>query len=79
MVVTIYDSAGIPVGVVDGPGSGPEVFTFEVEDAGSYLLEVKPFEKQSGDYTLELIRVEAIAKDADGRADQLFLPYSGDG
>ena len=77
VVVSLYDSAGIPTGVVDGPARGPEVFTFEVEDAGSYLLEVKPFEKQSGDYTLELIRVEAIAEDADGRADQLFLPYSG--
>ena len=31
-----------------------------------YMLEIKPFEKQSGDYTLELKRVEAIAGDADG-------------
>ena len=78
VVVSLYDSAGATLGVQDGPGRGPEVFTFEVEKEGKYFLEIKPFEKESGDYTLELIRVEAIATDAEGRADQLFIPYSGE-
>ena len=49
VVVSLYDSAGATLGVQDGPGRGPEVFIFEVEDAGSYMLEIKPFEKESGD------------------------------
>ena len=78
VVVTLYDSAGAILGVFDGPGRGPEIFTFEVEDAGNFLLEIRPFEKEGGEYTLELKRVEAIAEDAEGRADQLFTPYSGE-
>jgi CubicO group peptidase (beta-lactamase class C family) len=77
VVVTLYDSAGTVVGRVDGPARGPEIFTFEVKKAGRYLLEIKPFEQESGDYTLELKRVEAFAKTPEGRAEQLFLPYSG--
>ncbi|MDF1576512.1 MAG: serine hydrolase [Bacteroidales bacterium] len=77
VVVTLLDSVGAPVGMVDGPARGPEYFTFEVKKAGSYFLEVKPFEKESGDYSMELVRVEAIATDAGKRADQLFIPYSG--
>ena len=77
VVVTLYDSVGAPVGRVDGPARGPEIFTFEVKKAGRYLLEIKPFEQESGDYILELKRVEAFATTPEGRAEQLFLPYSG--
>ncbi len=78
VVVSLLDSAGASLGDRDGPGRGPEIFAFEVDKAGSYMLLVKPFEKESGDYSLKLEVVEPIATDADGRADQLFMPYSGE-
>jgi len=77
VVVSLLDSAGAILGNHDGPARGPEIFTYEVEKPGEYRLLVKPFEEESGDYTLKLEKVEPIATDAGGRADQLFLPYSG--
>lgn len=78
VVVSLYDSAGTSLGSIDGPGTGLEVFTFETSDAGRYMLEVAPFEKKVGDYTLELKMVEPVAKNMAGRADQLFYPYMGE-
>jgi hypothetical protein len=78
VVVTFYDSADNVIGRFDGPGVGPEPFTMEIEEAGNYLLEVAPFEEDTGDYSLELIKVERIATDPVKRLDQLFSPYSGE-
>ena len=78
VVVTLYDSAGNMLGLADGPVKGPEVFYFETSDPGRYMLEVAPFEDDSGDYTIQLKVVEPIATDPGQRADQLFTPFSGD-
>ncbi len=43
------------------------------------MLEVAPFEKKTGSYTLELKVVEAIATEAEKRADQLFYAYNEEG
>ena len=64
VVVTLYDSAGNSVGSFDGPGEGPEVFHFEIEEPGNYFLEVAPFEEESGNYTIELLKAESIATDS---------------
>lgn len=77
VVVTLYDSTGNNLGRFDGPDEGPETFQFEIDDAGEYLLEVAPFEDDSGSYTIELKIAEPIAKDPEKRADQLFTPYTG--
>ena len=76
--VSLYDSAGNSLGRFDGPGTGPEIFTFEISEAGQYMLEVAPFEENTGDYTLELKVVEPVAIDLAKRADQLFYPYMSD-
>ncbi len=78
VVVTLYDSADNVIGKFDGPGVGPEVFNFEVHESGTYVLEVAPFEDETGAYTIQLKVVEAIATDPEKRIDQLFIPYSGD-
>ena len=78
VVVSLLDSAGTVLGSFDGPATGPEDFMFEIEDAGRYMLVVAPFEKQTGDYTLELKIVEPIAIDPAKRADQLMYSYTGD-
>ncbi len=79
VVVTLYDSAGTSMGSFDGPGIGPEDFHFEITDAGRYMLEIKPFAKDTGAYTLELKIVEPVATDPAKRADQLMYAYSGEG
>ncbi len=79
VVVSLYDSAGTSLGTFDGPGVGPEVFNFAISEAGRYMLEVAPFEKKTGSYTLELKVVEAIATEAEKRADQLFYAYNEEG
>ncbi len=78
VVVTIYDSADNVIGKFDGPGVGPEAFSVEVHEEGSYLLEVAPFEEESGEYTIQLKVVEPIATDPEKRVDQLFTPFTGD-
>jgi CubicO group peptidase (beta-lactamase class C family) len=78
VVVTLYDSAGTALGLFDGPSSGPEDFFFEVRKPGRYMLEVAPFKKGAGSYTIELKVVEPIATVPAKRADQLFYPYSGE-
>jgi len=79
VVVSLYDSAGTSLGMFDGPGVGPEIFNFAISDAGKYILEVAPFEKKTGSYTLELKVVEPIASDPEKRADQLFYAYNEEG
>lgn len=78
VVVSLYDSAGASLGRFDGPGSGPEDFNFEISEAGRYLLEIAPFEKKTGDYTLELKVVEPVATHPAKRADQLMVAYTGE-
>lgn len=78
VVVTLYDSAGTTLGRFDGPGEGPEDFHFEIAEAGRYMLEIAPFEKETGAYTLELKIVEPVATDPAKKADQLMYAYSGE-
>ena len=79
VVVALYDSTGKSLGQFDGPGVGPETFNFVISDPGRYLLEVAPFEKKTGNYTLELKVVEPVATEPAKRADQLFYAYSEEG
>ena len=77
--VSLYDSAGTSLGKFDGPAVGPETFNCAIREPGKYLLEVAPFEKETGSYSLQLKVVEPIATEPEKRADQLFYPYSEDG
>ncbi|MBT3385633.1 MAG: beta-lactamase family protein [Prolixibacteraceae bacterium] len=61
----------------DGPGEGVESFMFETTKQGEYSIEVAPFKKDSGKYTIELKIVEPIATIPEKRMDQLFDPYTG--
>lgn len=79
VVVTLYDTAGTSMGVFDGPGVGPETFNFNISEAGKYMLEIAPFEKKTGNYTLELKVVEPIGTEPEKRADQLFYAYAEEG
>ena len=77
--VSLLDSSGVSLGQFDGPAEGPEPFHFEIHKVGRYTLVVAPFEKETGDYSLELKTVEELGTTPEKRADQLFYPYSEEG
>jgi len=77
VVVSIKDSADNIMASFDGPAKGMETITFEVSKKGEYKIEVSPFEKDSGKYSIELKTVEPIASTPEKRINQLFRQYSG--
>ncbi len=76
VVVNIKDSADNIITSFDGPAEGLETFIFEISKKGKYKIEVAPFEKDSGKYSIELKSVEPIASTPEKRIDQLFYKYS---
>jgi len=63
---------------IDGPARGPEMFQFETDEAGTYRIEVSPFEEETGDYSISLERLEPVATDPTELADQLLSVYDGE-
>jgi CubicO group peptidase (beta-lactamase class C family) len=78
VVVTVYGPDGGEITVVDVTARGPEPFTFTTEAAGAYRIEVTPFERQSGRYTLVLRRAEPVATTPEGKVDQLMAAHDAD-
>ncbi len=78
VVVTIFGPDDVKLADFDGPGVGPEHFSFETSTAGQYRIEVTPFEKAEGEYAITLRMLEPVAKDGAKRADQLMAAYSGE-
>ncbi|HUF48589.1 MAG TPA: serine hydrolase [Vicinamibacterales bacterium] len=77
VVVRILDPKGTPVGRFNGPSRGPERFSRRLRQAGTYQIEVAPFEKATGDYAITLLRLEPLEKDPRKLTDQLLSPYAG--
>ena len=75
VVVTVLDPDGEEVGEFDRSARGPDVFHFEAENEGRYVLRVTPFEDGEGDYSLEVLRAEPVADDPEDRVDQLMAPW----
>ncbi|MEX0720480.1 MAG: serine hydrolase [Balneolaceae bacterium] len=78
VVVTVYDPDEEQVATFDGPGRGSESFQFDTETSGEYRIEIKPFEEETGEYSLIISMAEPTAKDPAGRVDQLMIEYTGD-
>ena len=76
VVVTVKAPDGSTVTRVDFTPRGPEPFQFESKAAGPYRIEVSPFERQSGRYTLTLRRVEPVATRPAQRVDQLMAGFA---
>jgi CubicO group peptidase (beta-lactamase class C family) len=80
LVVTVTGPDGTPDGTFDGPARGPEIFSFTTDAAGTWRIEVAPFEdREAGSYELVLERVEPRAAAPDGRIDQLFAAWDRPG
>ena len=77
VVVTVTGPDGKRVGRWDGPARGPEPFQFDTEAAGTYRIEVAPFEDGAGAYALVIEGVEPLATTPEGRVDQLMVAYRG--
>jgi len=71
LVVEIYDPNKKKIGTYDGPSRGDERFKFTTNTPGIHRVVVSPFEHGSGDYTLTVNGVEAIATDPEKLADQI--------
>lgn len=77
VAVRILDPKGEVIGRVDGPDRGPERFSRRLRQAGTYQIEVAPFEGATGDYTITILRLEPVEKDPRKLTDQLLSPYAG--
>ena len=77
-VVRVVGPEGEQVGRFDALGRGGERFGGRVEKAGTYEIQVFPFEDDEGEFSIELLRVEAVSDDPEKRADQLMSRYDGD-
>lgn len=75
--VIISDPSGKRVAEFDQPARGKEIFQFESEANGAYIIEIVPFKKESGEYDLIVSQVAEIASDPAKRVDQLFMAYIG--
>jgi CubicO group peptidase (beta-lactamase class C family) len=77
VVIKIKDGKKV-IKTFDGPAEGIEYFMFESERQAEYSIEVAPFEKDSGKFSIELKLVEPIASLPEKRIDQLFYPFTGE-
>ena len=76
VVVTVYDPHGEILELVDRAygSTGPEYVTLISKKAGTYELEVKPFDssKKGGSYEIEILKFEPKAQTKAGQVDQLM-------
>ncbi len=78
VVVRILAPSGDLVGEYDNPARGPEPFQFITEEAGTYRIEVSPFEKAEGNYEVVLLNLEPEATDPKGKVNQRMAAFSGE-
>lgn len=78
VIVELKDDQKEKVASFDGPATGLENFSFEIDKSGTYTLDVKASEEQSGSYKIILMDVEPIASNPEKRVDQLMTFYSDD-
>ncbi|MCO4822407.1 MAG: beta-lactamase family protein, partial [Flavobacteriaceae bacterium] len=77
VVVKLFNEDDEEIGNIDSPARGLEHFSFTIDKTGNYRIEVEPFKEESGDYSIKINAVEAIATEPSQRVDQLLSYYSG--
>jgi CubicO group peptidase (beta-lactamase class C family) len=75
VVVRVLAPGGRPILRVDGPARGEEWFQFEATAPGAYQVQVIPFEEETGEYAITLVRREPLASDPRRLVDQLLAPW----
>jgi len=74
--IAIYDPKGDKIASFDNPARGSETFQFSSTTAGKYQIEITPFEQAEGDYSIELIKLEPLAKTPSGKVSQLMSAFN---
>ncbi|MCL6218825.1 serine hydrolase domain-containing protein [Zunongwangia pacifica] len=77
-VVKLYSEENKLLEEFDESGKGPDYFSFTTSKRGNYRLEVAPFKKDSGSFSIEILTAEPLAKTPEGKVDQLLIGYTGD-
>ena len=77
LVVTVFAPDGHAIESFDGPARGPEPFQFTAAEAGTYRIQITPFQQETGDYSLALRAIQPAATTPAARVDQLMLRYTG--
>ena len=79
VIITAYGPDGKILGLTDRAygSSGPEYVTLISDKAGTYELEVKPFDpsKKGGSYEIEILKFEPKAQTKAGQVDQLMTVW----
>ena len=78
VVVSIFNPAGNKAAEFDFSSVGKESFQFNSKSAGSYKIEVKPFNESEGEYSIRVEVVEPIATEPIARMNQMMVQYTGD-
>ena len=78
VVVTVYGPDDAVIQAFDNPARGPEPFQFKTSAAGSYRVEVTPFQEQEGRYVMRLRLAEPVATTPEGQVDQRMALYGDD-
>lgn len=78
VVVRVLDPADAQRRRVDVTAAGPERLSGETIQAGTYTIQVIPFESDTGDYSITLLRLEDVETDPGKLVDQLMSPYDLD-
>ncbi len=76
-VITIFAPDGRRIAAFDGPARGPDPFVLRAESAGTYRIEVTPYQREEGRYAILVRSVEPFATTPEGRADQAMAPFAG--
>ncbi|NNL30801.1 MAG: serine hydrolase [Gemmatimonadetes bacterium] len=77
-VVRVLNPEGEQRARVDVTARGADRFSGETRNAGTYTIQVIPFEDEEGEYTITLHRLEPLETDPDKLVDQLMSPYDTD-
>jgi len=78
VTVTIFDPNDNVADRFDLSARGAEPLEIETRVAGQFRIEISPAETESGSYSINIERVEAVNTDPVRRLDQLLSQFTGD-
>lgn len=77
VVIGVDRPDGKRAATVDVSARGPEPFSFKTDTAGSYRINISPYQQQSGRFALRIRRVEPVATTPEGIVEQLMADFDG--
>jgi CubicO group peptidase (beta-lactamase class C family) len=78
VVISVIGPKDERIGRFDYSARSKDTFQFDTESAGTYRIEITPFEEEEGTYSLSIDHVEPVPEEPAARVDQLMMEYTGD-